>query len=272
MGAMFRRRLESYSACGRLRSRAAALWACAAALAAASACSQNQSGGANWFRSPSTDDNLTMALEGDTPDQRRRGVNGLAGSSEASTDDAVRVFDVIARTDTDAMVRVAALRGLGVSADARSVGTAAGILESNDAERKDVRPAPDVVRWEAAKLLRTIVDGYAYEESQRGDIVKALVARARRDADRNVRLTAIDTLAYFAQRPIPTVLIEVMDTDDFAIQKAAEQSLIDLTGVTHHHDPGAWRAWLSSVKDPFEHAGRPPAGLARSHAESWWPW
>lgn len=271
MRAMFRRRLESCHACGGRRTRAVALWACAAALAAASACSQNQRS-ANWFRSQSTDNNLTMALEGDTPDQRRRGVNGLAGSTEASTDNAVRVFDVIARTDTDAMVRVAALRGLGVSADDRSVGTAVGILESNDAERKDVRPAPDVVRREAATLLRTIVDGYTYDESQRGDIVRVLVARARRDADRHVRLAAIDTLAYFAQRPIPTVLIEVMDTDDFAIQKAAEQSLIDLTGVTHRHDPASWRAWLSSVQDPFEHAGRPPAELARSNTDSWWPW
>ncbi len=272
MRATFRRRLESCHACGRLRSRAVVLWACVAALAATSACSKNQRGAANWFRSQSNDDNLTMALEGDTPDQRRRGVNGLAGSSEATTDDAVRVFDVIARTDTDAMVRVAALRGLGVSADARSVRTAVGILDSNDAARQDVRPAPDVVRWEAAKLLRAIVDGYTYDESQRGDIVRVLVALARRDADRNVRLTAIDTLAYFAQRPIPSVLIEVMDTDDFAIQKAAEQSLIDLTGVTHRHDPGAWRAWLSSVQDPFERAGRRPAGIARSNPESWWPW
>ncbi|MCZ6815131.1 MAG: HEAT repeat domain-containing protein [Planctomycetota bacterium] len=234
----------------------------------ASGCS---SGSWDWMRSrKSMDYYLDLALDGRTPDERRRGVNGLAESPDATSDDAIRVFDAIARTDTDAMVRVAAVRGLGKSADARSVETAIKLLGSVDVKRADVRPAPPAVRWESAKLLFEITDQYTYEESQREAIVRVLLERVKQDRDRNVRLAAIDTLAYFAERPVPSVLIDVLDTSDFAVQHTAEKALIALTGVTQGHDSDAWRAWLAETKDPFEHAGETPPELVRKEDKPWW--
>ncbi len=223
-------------------------------------------------RHPSSQTCLDLALEGETADERRRGVNGLASGKDASSEWVVKVFDTVARTDTDPMVRSAALRGLSRSAGAGSIPTAIRILNSTTTRYRDVRPAPAVVRWEAARLLLDIVDGYAYDESQRSKIVDVLLDRLRNDPDRNVRLACIDAVAYFAQRPIPSVLIDVMESDDFAVRHAAEQALIALTGVTQHHDPDAWRAWLADQDDPFGHAGETPAELARDGGHHWWPW
>lgn len=213
-----------------------------------------------------------MALDGKTPDQRRKGVEGLAASADAGADWAIKVFDTIARTDSDSMTRCAAVRGLQKSADARTVATALKLLVGTDARTEDVRPVPDVVRWQAAKLLLDIVDRYGYDEKQREPIVQVLIDRVQKDPDRNVRLTCIDTLAYFAEQPIPTVLVGVMETGDFAVQHAAEESLMSLTGQTFHHDAEAWKEWLASTADPFEHAGEHPPDVAGSEAKPWWKW
>lgn len=229
------------------------------------------SGSWDWMRSrKSMDYYLDQALDGQTPDERRRGVNGLADGPDAHGDDAIRVFDAIARTDTDAMVRVAAVRGLRKSADARCVETAIKLLRSVNHKLADVRPAPPTVRWESAKLLHDITDQYTYEESQRESIVQVLLESVKTDRNRNVRLAVIDLLAYFAERPVPSVLIELLDTSDFAIQHAAEEALIALTGVTQDHNSDAWRAWLAETQDPFEHAGETPAELVHQEDKPWW--
>ncbi|MFH1418028.1 MAG: HEAT repeat domain-containing protein [Planctomycetota bacterium] len=214
---------------------------------------------------------LDMALEAPTPDERRKGVVGLAESNDATSSWAMQVFDTVARTDTDPMVRRAAIRAMCGAADSSCVPTALKLLKSSDERLGDVRPAPGPVRCEAAKLLQVIVRDYAFEESQRQEIVEALLDRLERDQDRGVRLTTVDMLGYFTQRPIPSVLVEVLESeDDFALQHAAEDSLIVLTGTTHHHDPAAWRRWLRETADPFEHAGELPEEMAPQERKSWW--
>ncbi len=214
---------------------------------------------------------LDMALEAPTPDERREGVVGLAESRDGTSPWAMEVFDTVARTDTDSMVRRAAIRAMCGAADASCVATALKLLKSSDERFGDVRPANGPVRGEAAKLLQQIVCASAFEESQRREIVEALLDRLDRDQDRDVRLTAIDTLSYFTERPIPSVLVEVLESeDDFALQHAAEGSLIVLTGTTHHHDPVAWRRWLRETADPFEHSGELPEEMAPQEHKSWW--
>lgn len=228
-----------------------------------------------WFeRKPGGEELAARALEGRTADERRRNVIDLAESKDAQADWAVKTFDSIARTDVDATVRCAAIGGLSKSADQRSVTSLIKITEAIDGDGPDVKRAAPVVRWDAIRLLARIVDRHTYEELQRPDIVRCLIERAKSDVDRNVRLTAIDTLAYFAEQPIPSCLVECLDSDDFAIRNAAEKSLIALTGATHQHDADAWRTWLASHPDPFAEAGKSPPELQnRKTAErSWWPW
>jgi hypothetical protein len=212
------------------------------------ACSSSRS---TWFERKSSRDYLDMALESERPDERRRGVEGLAGGNDATAEWAIDVFDTIARSDTDAMVRVAAIRGMKPSMGSHRVPTLLKILQCEDASLPDCRRAPAPVRWEAARLLHQIVEYYAYEDSQQGDIVMTLVDRLRKDGARRVRLTAIDTLGYFAQRPVPEALVDAMEEDDFAIRHAAELAMQGMTGQSHDHDPIAWREWLASVDDPF---------------------
>jgi hypothetical protein len=235
------------------------------------ACSKNTSG--RWFEKPKTSQEwLDMALEAPQADDRRRGVIGLARSQDGRSEWALKVYDTIARTDNDTMVRCAAVKAMGPTAGSEQVPTLLKILSSQTVRQAEVRPAAGALRWEAAKVLLAVVDGSRYAPSQRADIVKSLLERLTKDNDRNVRLTAIDTLAYFAESPVPAALVEALHEDDYAIQHGAELSLIALTGVTHHHDAAAWRAWLNSVKDPFEKAGQIPEGAHAAHHKRRWQW
>ncbi len=229
---------------------------CAALPPALSGCSRPRHG----WGSKSAQFWLDLALEGETPDDRRDGINGLSRSSDGDAEWAVKVYDTVARTDTDAMVRCAALNAMSDRADGTMVSTVLKILKSREARFEDVRPASGPVRWEAAKLLLDIVHGMMYEPDMRDEIVSTLLECLAKDRDRNVRLTAIDALGYFAQEPVPTALIDVMESEeDYAMQHAAELSLMALTGKTFHHNAKAWRRWLNSVDDPFAHMGEIPA-------------
>lgn len=234
------------------------------------ACSKS---GGGWFAPRKTPQQwLDQALDAPTADERRAGVNGLAASDACGEDWAHTAFDTIARTDTSPMVRCAAIRGLGRSSREGDVATLVKIMRSGTAPLDDVRPAPGAVRWEAAKVLLGIIDRCAYAENQRGEIVECLLERLAKDDDRDVRLTAAESLAYFAQQPVPAALVNAMRTDDFAMAHACEKSLIALTGVAHDHDPDAWAAWLSAAYDPFANAGKLIAHEPPSARESFWPW
>jgi HEAT repeat protein len=237
------------------------------------ACSSPKPG--SWFeRRKSSREWLELALEARNPDDRRRGVIGLANGRDATTGWAIKVFDVVARTDTDAMVRCAAVRAMPASAEADHVPTLLKLLKSARDPVEGCRPAAGMVRWEAAKALRAIAEAEAYDVSHREAIIETLLEVLSKEEERNVKLTAINTLEHFAQRPVPIALINAMEADDFSIKHAAEQSLITLTGTTHHHDPAAWRFWLASTEDPFARAGTmPPEAMQAKSKPRWeWPW
>ena len=231
--------------------------------------------GGNWLQRlrPTTSEAwLDMALESEQPDRRRRGVVGLSDSSEGSSDWAMRVFDTIARTDADAMVRCAALRAMSKSPTADRVPTALKLLRSETARYDDVRPAPGPVRWSAARLLLAVARACAFRADQEPEIIETSLARLKADRDRNVRLTLLAALAYFPDRQAATALIDAMERDGFAVRHAAEMSLVALTGVTHDHDPDAWRKWFRETESPFEGAGEVPESLRQTPKKRRWDW
>lgn len=236
------------------------------------ACSRNPAD--KSFSKPKTSKQfLDMALEASTPDERRRGVVGLSHSSDGQTDWAMKVYDTIARTDRDTMVRTTAVGAMWPQANSEQVPTLLKIMQSDTQRFDDVKPAGGALRWAAAKVLLGIVNDVRYEEhQQRREIVKVLLERLSKDPDRNVKLTIIETLSYFAEQPIPMALADVMQENDFAIQCAAERSLIALTGETHHHDSAEWKKWLAQTKDPFEKAGQIPEGATASDKPRKWKW
>ena len=101
-------------------------------------------------------------------------------------------------------------------------------------------------------------------------IVQTLLDRLGKDPDRNVKLSVIETLAHFPQRPVAGALIDAMDSDDYAIKHAAERSLVALTGTTHDHDAAAWRQWLAATDDPFKDAGKLSPDSLEPRKKRWW--
>ncbi len=232
------------------------------ALSHSTACSR--SGSKRLFQPrKSSAENLQMALDSPQPDERRRGVVGLSESRDGRSDWAVKVFDTIARTDSDAMVRRAALRAMERAPNEQCVETCLKILTSPDQRNEGVVSAPASVRWSAAQLLHVAVQTGAFGESQREGIIDTLILRIDRERDQHTRLAMIETLGYFPERRVLDPLMGVLPEDNFTYRHAAEVSLARLTGVTHEYDPDAWKNWLASVEDPFASRGRIPEALMR---------
>lgn len=222
----------------------------------------------------SGDEWMKMALESPQPDERRRGVVGLAESRDASTDWALKVFDTVARSDTDPSVRCAALRAMEQQADLQSQPTALAILKSRKKPVDDVRQAPASVRWAAARVLYAIAARRSGgdDTSPPSDIVSTLIEVSKSEPDHRVRISVIDTLGYYHDRSVPPALVDLLGDDDFAIRRAAESSLVALTGVTHHYDADAWRSWLAKTSDPFANAGQTPPGWNDTGDKPKWDW
>ncbi len=197
-----------------------------------------------------------MALESPLPDDRRRAVDAIAASREGRSEWAAAAFDSIARTDVDATVRVAALRALRRSAGAATVPLTVKLLQPAPTP-DDVRPAPGIVRWEAALLLRDL--------ARRGDVapdmheaaLTALLHRAVLDEDRNVRIAALEGLGSFRDGRSLRALVAAMQDRDFAVQSAAEHSLAALTGERRGCDADEWAAWLAANPNALD--TQPPA-------------
>lgn len=197
-----------------------------------------------------------MALEAQCADDRREGVSSLARTRDATTDWAIRVFETVARTDTDAMVRCTAVRALERSAGPNRVPLLLSILNGSAGTGDKTRMGP--VRWEAAKLLLVILRDGLYDETQREGIIRALLHGAAKDSDRNVRLAALDGLGHLPDRQVFFTLVDLLETEDFAVKRAAEESLIALTGTTHDYDAAAWRRWAEEHPAAFGSSASQP--------------
>jgi HEAT repeat protein len=220
----------------------------------------------------SSDEWMTMALESPRADERRKGVVGLSQSGDASADWALRVYDTVARSDVDPMVRCAALNAIERLNRENAAPIATAILISKDDAKTDIRLAPASVRWAAARVLHTVGSSNADSLSNSDATKSALIDAAKSDASHEVRLTAIDCLGFMRDRRVPPILIDLLENEDFAIRRAAESSLVALTGVTHRFDAVAWRAWLSGVGDPFARAGETPPGYEKPSQKPKWDW
>ncbi|MFQ5430548.1 MAG: HEAT repeat domain-containing protein [Phycisphaerae bacterium] len=255
----------------RLSSKTSGLWLAAAGAIVLAGCAGSR--GAAWFQRPRTSrDYLNMALDSQRADDRREGIIGLARSRDGATEWAVKVYDTVARTDTDPSVRCAALRALLRNLDARSVATGLKILRSADGPVEGIRPAPARVRWGAARLLHAAVDADAYREEQEEEIIQTLLQRVPKEEDVNVRLALIETMGCLPDRRVLPVLIDALERENFAEQHAAELALVALTGVSHQHYAEAWRKWLSETPDPFEHMGEIPAEMQAKKSKPRWDW
>ena len=219
-----------------------------------------------------SDEWMKLALESPKADERRAGIDGLSASRDGAADWALTIYTSVARTDIDPMVRCAGLAALQRHDLNRAAEVATVLLMAKDAAPPDVRPAPASVRWSAARVLCAAGADDASKLTQSRGTVDVLVRAAESDASHQVRLTAIDCLGHVRDSRVPPVLIDLLEDQDFAVRRAAESSLVALTGETHHYDAAAWRAWLAGAGDPFAGAGRTPAGWDAHEDKPRWDW
>ena len=258
-------RISSTPAKSRLRAKT---YIVCTALLISSGCSKSSK---RWFSTKSSQTYVNMALDSESPDERREGVNGLANSKDANTEWAVKVYDTIARTDKNPAVRSAAVQALGNAGQPSTLPTILKILRSPPETFPDVKPATSPIRWDAAKVLNTWVGGHVCSKDQEQEVLSLLLNLVTKEPDRNVRLVYVEMLGSFPQREVLQSLIDLLGDEDFAIVRASEKSLIALTGTTHQHNAQQWRDWLAQTQNPFAHAGEIPEG-AEPKSKSNWSW
>ncbi len=215
---------------------------------------------------------LTFAL-GDGPATERRAALLEVVSSRAS--DEAFAFDgyqTIASLDIDPQIRVIAIRALADGPEPAATDTLLAVLEWRNHPRAEVREPGDLARWEATRTLGLRVHQNITPIDRR-DVTEALLRRLQNDEDKQVRIAAAHALGAYVGDSVVVGLIQGLRDDDFAVTAACEQSLVAMTGVTHHCDAEAWTLWLESQGDQaFARAGEtpeerePPRGVGRT----WW--
>ena len=181
-------------------------------------------------------------LESDDPDVRRDAVQAIAKSGKAeSVPTLVRLLCLVARKDSDPMVRAAAAQALGgVEGE--------GVIETlHELLAADSSP---LVRADAAASLgrKASPDGLA-----------ALVAAMDADADLDVRLAAEGALRHYKDRAAADALVRGLAKSDIGEVQKCWESLRYMTGQDLPRSPAPWEAYLASADDPFVLHGRPPS-------------
>ncbi len=191
------------------------------------------------------------ALQTENADQRRTLLRKVLESKRATSEWAVRIFALVARTDPDSQVRCLAIKGLRRTADERCAEPLLMILNHKDHPKKVSPPTPEV-RWDATEVLGYMSGFGAVPEEHRDRARRTLVRLVGGDPDRNVRIEAARGLAYYPDASVLTALIQALEDRDFAVRYEAEKSLEELTGQRHDYDPDAWRAWLGPNLERFK--------------------
>lgn len=215
----------------------------------------------------SRQDNLTNALDAQHPDQRRDAVARIAESRYVDSPEAFEVLDTVARTDPVPQIRCIAIRAFTAYDDDRPIRPLLTILQARPGST-DALPADADVRWETLNALITLTERVQVSDASRTLLRDILIELLETDTSRNVKIAATQALADFKDRPVLLPLIRTLRSEDFAIADSAEQSLIALTGVTHHYDPDAWETWVATTDAPFANAGQVPV-TTRPEGPTW---
>lgn len=228
---------------------------------------------------------IQEALEADSADVRRDALVQIGKTRFCGHDTVVKACGLIARTDRSASVRSAAIRVVSESMCAESASMLVRVLERDERtgnggrvggagknrDSSDVGvSADDRVLADALRGLYFLERNGAVDPAVQGEIVSAAVWHLSHGASRDVRIAAARVLGVYASVEAVDALVAALDDGDFGVVYHAERSLMRLTGVSHHHDTQAWRAWLAETDAPFAMRGRLNAKLEPPERLNWW--
>jgi len=190
---------------------------------------------------PSTASQM-VRIESDRPDERREALQFVAADSGArNLPSVVKVFCLVAKTDKDAMVRAAAVRGLGVMQGEEVMPALSGVA---------INDRSPFVRMDAAASLG---------RQAQPEGMPVLVQALQGDSNSDVRVAAADSLAAYKDKSAALALVAVLRDPSLAVAQKAWQSLRYMTGQNLPRDEQAWGEYLESADNPFVGYGRPPA-------------
>ena len=194
---------------------------------------------------------LTVALNSESPDERRKAVLNLIHEPAACDPEAYRALDVIACTDRNDAVRRAAIAVLARYEDDRPTVTLLKLLHAEDYPTT-VRPVSDAIRWDAVTALGGLAGRGAISEQQ-PEVVRTLTSLLYESPDHHVQVSAAQALGHFYCRESITALAGALSARDFGVAYEARASLRYMTGLQEDMAPAAWQEWL-------DQANVPPAG------------
>jgi len=176
---------------------------------------------------------VKMMENPDSPDQRRQGIYKLVTKEFGQHEPYTRRYRQIAQTDTDPLVRAAAVRALNMSRDREAVPIfIASLIDSSP-----------MVRLEAAKALSNVPDLTAADPLAR--------TLGNPQEQRDVRIAASEALRNYRQIGVARVLAATLSGRDFSVAWQSRWSLRIMTGADYRYDEHAWLEFLTGPAKPL---------------------
>ena len=197
-----------------------------------------------------TNRQLTVALDSDQPDERRKALLGLIHEPAARSPDACQALDLIARTDQNNAVRRAAIAVLAQYEDDRPTDTLLRLLHAED-HRTTIRPVNDAIRWDAVTALGELAGRGVIPAPRRPEVVRTLTTLLYDSPDHHVQVSAARALRHFFYRESITALAGALSARDFGVAYEARASLRYMTGLQEDMEPAEWQVWLDQANVPL---------------------
>ncbi len=195
---------------------------------------------------------VQTALEHPNADERRDAIAQLSKTRFADHEAVVDACGLVARTDTSASVRTAAIR---VVAESLRPDAAKTLLRMFEADRVAIAEM-ERVHVESLNGLYFLALNGAVGDGDDEAVTDLARQVLREDTSRDMKIAAARLLGRFPRLDGVNALIGALEHEDFGVVYHAERSLNELTGVRHQHDAAAWRAWVRSTDDHFAGRGR----------------
>jgi hypothetical protein len=167
------------------------------------------------------------------PDDRREAILFFADHDYGHDEKYTRLYQQIAKQDTDPLVRGVAIRALNRSRDK----TATPVFIAGLAD------AAPIVRLESAKALNRLPDDAAVEP-----LLKVVNSETE---NRDIRLAAAEALQHYRTLNVARQLVPLLTQKDFSIAWQARKSLQAMTGKDMAYNQGAWLQYITGPDKPL---------------------
>jgi hypothetical protein len=190
---------------------------------------------------PEPTDAKIARIRSDNPDERREALHGVAADPKArEIPKLVEIFCLVAKSDTDPMVRSAAVRGLA------------------DMQGENVIPALRLVATKDGSPYVRVDALAALGHQAKPEGVDPVASALQSDTNSDVRVAAAEALRNFKDKAAAQALAAALADPKLAVAVKAWESLRFMTGQNLPPQVSVWTEYLASGGDLFAAYGKPP--------------